>query len=73
MGVADNSPAEQAGIRVADVIKKINGQEVTDAGTVQQIVEKSTVGTPMQIELSRSGQPVTLTVKAGAFPASQKR
>ncbi|MCU0541804.1 MAG: trypsin-like peptidase domain-containing protein [Oscillatoriaceae cyanobacterium Prado104] len=73
MGVADNSPAEQAGIRVADVIKKINGQEVTDAGTVQQIVEKSTVGTQMQVELSRNGQPVTVAVKAGAFPASQTR
>jgi S1-C subfamily serine protease len=73
MGVADNSPAEQAGIRVADTIKKINSQEVTDAGTVQQIVEKTTVGAPMQIELIREGKPVTVTVKAGAFPVGQKR
>lgn len=73
MGVASNSPAAQAGIRVADVIKKINGQDVTDAGTVQQIIEKSTVGAQMQLELSRGGQPVTVAVKAGAFPASQKQ
>jgi len=73
MGVAKNSPAAQAGIKVADVIKKINGKEVTDARTVQDIVEKSTVGSDMQLELSRGGQTVNLSVKAGAFPAAQRQ
>jgi S1-C subfamily serine protease len=73
LGVAKDSPAAQAGVRVADVIKKINGTEVSDAGSVQQIVEKSTVGKDMQLELSRSGQPVTVAVKAGAFPAAEKQ
>ncbi|MGL5059832.1 MAG: HhoA/HhoB/HtrA family serine endopeptidase [Microcoleus sp.] len=72
MGVAKNSPAAEAGIQVADVIKKINGTEVTDAGTVQQIVEKSTVGTEMQVELSRNGKPMNVAVKAGVLPASQQ-
>ncbi|WP_442923267.1 HhoA/HhoB/HtrA family serine endopeptidase [Microcoleus sp. A2-D3] len=72
LGIAKDSPAAQAGIRVADVIKKINGAEVSDAGSVQQIVEKSTVGSDMQLELNRGGQPVTVAVKAGAFPAGQK-
>jgi S1-C subfamily serine protease len=73
LGVAKNSPAAQAGVRLADVIKKINGTEVSDAGSVQQIVEKSTVGSDLQLELSRGGQPVTVAVKAGAFPANQQR
>lgn len=73
LGVAKNSPAAQAGVRLADVIKKINGTEVSDAGSVQQIVEKATVGSDLQLELSRSGQPVTVAVKAGAFPADQQR
>lgn len=73
LGVASNSPAAQAGVRVADVIKKINGQEVSDAGSVQQIVEKSTVGKDMQLELSRDGKPVTVAVTTGAFPANQKQ
>jgi len=72
MGVAKDSPASQAGVRVADVIKKINGSEVSDAASVQQIVEKSTVGKDMQLELIRGGQPVTVAVKAGDFPAGQK-
>lgn len=72
LGVAKDSPAAQAGVSVADVIKKINGQEVSDAGSVQQIVEKSKVGSDMQLEVIRGGKPVTVAVKAGAFPANQK-
>ncbi|TAG87598.1 MAG: PDZ domain-containing protein [Oscillatoriales cyanobacterium] len=73
VGVAKNSPAAQAGVSVADVIKKINGQEVSDAGSVQQIVEKSTVGKDIQLELSRDGKTVSVAVKAGAFPVNQKQ
>jgi S1-C subfamily serine protease len=73
LGIAKDSPAAQAGVRVADVIKKINGAEVSDANSVQQIVEKSTVGSDLQLELSRGGQPVTVAVKAGDFPASQRQ
>ena len=72
MGVAKDSPASKAGVRVADVIKKINGQEVSDAASVQEIVEKSTVGKDMQLELIRNGQPVTVAVKAGDVPTNQK-
>ena len=72
LGVAKDSPAAQAGISVADVIKKINGQEVSDASSVQQIVEKSTVGKDLQLEVIRGGKLVTVAVKAGAFPANQK-
>jgi S1-C subfamily serine protease len=73
VGVAKNSPAAQAGVTVADVIKKINGQEVSDAGSVQQIVEKSTVGSDMQLEVIRGGKTVSVAVKAGAFPVNQKQ
>jgi S1-C subfamily serine protease len=73
LGVAKDYPASQAGVRVADVSKKINGSEVTAAGSVQQIVEKSKVGSDMQLELSRGGQPVTVAVKAGTFPADMKQ
>ncbi len=73
LGIVKDSPAAQAGVRVADAIKKINGQEVSDAGSVQQIVEKSKVGSDMQLELSRGGQAVTVVVKSGAFPANQKQ
>jgi S1-C subfamily serine protease len=66
--VIPNSPAAQAGMRAGDVIKRIGGQEVINAETVQQIVEKSTIGQDLPVELSRNGQPVTLSVKPGVLP-----
>jgi Do/DeqQ family serine protease len=69
--VLPNSPAAQAGIRVGDVIEKLNGQAVTDAGSVQKAVENTQVGTEVNIQVRRNGQNVNLAVRPGAFPAAQ--
>ncbi|MBH8560970.1 trypsin-like peptidase domain-containing protein [Nostoc sp. CENA67] len=69
--VMPNSPAAKAGIRAGDVIKKLNGELVTDANSVQRAVENSQVGSNLRIELSRNGQNVNLAVQPGAFPTEQ--
>ena len=66
--VMPNSPAAKAGLRAGDVIQKINGQAVSDSNAVQQVVEDSQVGSNLQVEVRRSGQPVSLAVQPGAFP-----
>jgi len=66
--VMPDSPAAASGLRAGDVIQKLNGQTVTDADTVQQAVENSSVGKDLQLEVHRNGQNKTLTVRAGAFP-----
>ncbi|HEY9617972.1 MAG TPA: HhoA/HhoB/HtrA family serine endopeptidase, partial [Microcoleaceae cyanobacterium] len=66
--VMPNSPAAKAGLRMGDVIKRINGQEMTNADQVQQAVESSSVGGNLQLEVSRNGQTVNLAVQPGAFP-----
>ncbi|MBL1176317.1 MAG: PDZ domain-containing protein [Pantanalinema sp. GBBB05] len=66
--VMPNSPAAKAGLRMGDVIKRINGQEMTNADQVQQAVESSSVGGTLQLEVSRNGQTVNLAVQPGAFP-----
>ncbi len=66
--VMPNSPAAKAGLQSGDVIQKINSQSVTDAGNVQRLVEKSAVGSNLQLDLSRRGQNLNLTVKTAAFP-----
>lgn len=63
-----NSPAARAGLKTGDVIKKINGRAVTTADQVQQAVEDSSVGSTMQIEVSRDGRSVSVAVRPGAFP-----
>lgn len=70
--VMPNSPAAKAGLRAGDVIKQINGEMVKDANTVQQAVEKGSVGSDMQIALRRNGQNVTIAVQPAAVPVEQQ-
>lgn len=67
--VMKNSPAASAGLKVGDVIKKINGQSVKTADEVQQAVDRAAIGGNLQVELRRGGQTTALTVQPGAFPA----
>jgi S1-C subfamily serine protease len=70
--VMPESPAAKAGLRRGDVIQKVNGQVVKDANTLQQTVEKSQVGSNLQVELRRNGQTLNLTVRPGGFPSQQQ-
>jgi S1-C subfamily serine protease len=67
--VAPGSPAAQAGIRSGDVIQQINNQPITKAEQVQQIVNKSGIGSNLQIKILRNGQTVEVVVKPAPRPA----
>ncbi|MTI16663.1 RIP metalloprotease RseP [Rhodobacteraceae bacterium RKSG542] len=65
--VRDGSAAQIAGIMPDDVIVAIDGTEIKSFGQVQRIVSAS-ADMPLQIEVSRDGQLVTLS----ATPALQE-
>jgi Do/DeqQ family serine protease len=69
--VMDGSPAARAGIRAGDVVKRVNGQDVTTADQLQNIVESIQVGSTLQIDLKRDGRDQNISVQAGAFPAER--
>jgi Do/DeqQ family serine protease len=71
--VMPNSPAAQSGLRAGDVIHRINGQDVNEAGDLQKIVDQSQVGSTLQVELNRNGQNVSLNVRTGAFPRQSQQ
>lgn len=60
-----NSPAGAAGIRPGDVIVDINGQAITTAEQLQQIVEKSQVNQVLRIKVRRGGQTISLSTRVG--------
>lgn len=67
--VVPNSPADKAGLRVGDVIDRVNGRVIANADMVQQLVGAAQVGDQLQVRLKRNGQHQNLTVKPGALPA----
>ncbi len=71
LGIARNAPAAQGGLRLGDVIVSMNGQPVTDADTVQRVVESTAVGEAIAVSVKRGGQTVELAVRPGAYPVTQ--
>jgi Do/DeqQ family serine protease len=69
--VLNNSPASQAGLRLGDVIQKIDGQPIKTADDVQQQVEASSVGGKLRLDIRRNGQNLSFEVRPGRMPSSQ--
>ncbi len=69
--VVPNSPADRAGLREGDIITKIEGKSVKEAGDLQKSVQNSQVGGNLQLELRRDRQDIKVTVKPGAFPTQR--
>ncbi|MBF2034770.1 MAG: trypsin-like peptidase domain-containing protein [Leptolyngbyaceae cyanobacterium T60_A2020_046] len=68
LGIQRNSPAAQADLRPGDVIVELDGRTVTDAETVQQIVQEATIGEPMALRLNRNGDEVSVSIRPAAMP-----
>lgn len=67
--VMPNSPAERSALKPGDVIKRINGQAITQASAVLAIVEDSKIGGSLQFEIQRNNQALTIIVSAGEYPS----
>ncbi|PSB58123.1 HhoA/HhoB/HtrA family serine endopeptidase [Chamaesiphon polymorphus] len=67
-----DSPAAKAGLRSGDAIEQIDGQQIKDANSVQQIVEQKQVGSNLQIGLYRGDRPRSVSVTTVAMPAPKQ-
>lgn len=68
MRVMPNSPADVAGIRSGDVIQSINGQAIKTPSEVQNIVEKTSIGSELPLEVSRDARSMKISIKVGTLP-----
>jgi len=66
--VVAGGPSAQAGLRVGDVITKINGEPATSAVQLQELTLTKKPGDTVQLEVWRDGQTSTATVTLGAQP-----
>ncbi len=68
--VVPNSPADNAGLKSGDIIKKIAGESVKTPDEVQQSVEKTEIGKQLALNLQRDDKRLDMNVKVGVLPES---
>ncbi len=66
--IAENSPAQQAGIQTGDIIRTVNGQSVTEIGATIAII-KDNLDKPVEFIIDRNGEQVNIT----ATPLSTRK
>ena len=63
--VLPGSPAEDAGIKVGDVIVAFDGKEVDHSSGLPPIVGSTKVGVKIPVDVIRNGKKKAITVKLG--------
>ena len=67
--VRDNTPAAKAGVQPGDVILQFAGQPVNNPRELQNIVERSPIGSSQPMVLLRDGKQITINVTCNELPA----
>jgi S1-C subfamily serine protease len=62
-----DDPAEQAGLKVGDVVMMFGSTEVEDDLHVTHLVAQSEIGKPVELRVNRNGEVLNITVT----PATQ--
>jgi serine protease Do len=70
--VEKDSPAEKAGFKTGDVIRKLDNVDVNDSTDVTSRIGNMAPGTKVNVEVWREGKPVTLTATIGSYDENQK-
>lgn len=70
--VVEDSPAEDAGLRVGDVIIGYEGEEIDLSSELPHLVGRTKVGHSARLLVMRDGEEKTIKVKIGELPASEK-
>ncbi|MDX2512223.1 MAG: DegQ family serine endoprotease [Desulfobacterales bacterium] len=70
--VAEDSPAEKAGLKQGDVIVSFDGKTVGDVGTFRNRVSLKTPGTHEEITIFRDIKNCTFTVTIGELPGDDR-
>ncbi len=63
--VAENSPAEKAGLRAGDIIYKVNDTLIQSFDDLSELIDDSKVGDELRVLADREGKKVSVTVVLG--------
>jgi S1-C subfamily serine protease len=66
--ITPGSPADRAGIKVHDVITKVNDQSIDDSHPLKDVLRQYAPGTKVSVTIYRAGKNQTLQVTLGTHP-----
>ena len=69
--VVEKSPAEAAGIKPGDVIRKMDGQTIRDTGAFRNEVSARRPDTQVEFDILRDGEHITLSATIGRLPEDE--
>jgi S1-C subfamily serine protease len=68
--VIPSSPAARGGLRAGDVIEKANNEAVDNSNELQQIVDSTSIGSNLQLQIHRQGKTINMALQAGVLPTT---
>jgi serine protease Do len=68
--VGPGGPADKAGVKYGDVIRKVNGRAVQDAEDLTTVVTSMNPGQTVTLDIIRNGKPMTIKLTLGERPAN---
>ena len=71
-GIEEGSPAGRAGIRVGDIIRAVNGEQVASAAEAQRLIFGATIGDTIQLNIEREGDLSTAEILLEEAPEEQR-
>jgi serine protease Do len=58
-----DAPASRAGLKIGDIVKKVNNREIRDFAALRRFVAESKPGDELKLELKRDQEEMVITVK----------
>ena len=64
-----DGPADRAGLRPGDIVKKVGGEDVDESSDVSAVIATRAPGDEVEVEVDRGGSTEKIKVKLGERPA----
>ncbi|MCX2778750.1 DegQ family serine endoprotease [Microbulbifer thermotolerans] len=69
--VEAGAPADQAGIKVGDIITRFDGRKIMVSGDLPHVVGQTRPGSEVAVDLMREGRQKTVRLTVGALPGDE--
>ena len=70
--IEPGGPASRSGLRVGDIVTKVNGKQVNQDQTLSSLIANTAPGSTVRLDLIREGKPSSVTATVGTRPSEDQ-